>query len=53
MEDPASLDAALKGVYGVFSVQNFWLPEVGFEGEIREGKTWRTPLKPLESSICL
>src|SRR5258707_3670220 len=38
MEDPASLDAALKGVYGVFSVQNFWLPEVGFEGEIREGK---------------
>lgn len=38
MEDTASLDAALKGVYGVFSVQNFWLPEVGFEGEIREGK---------------
>src|SRR5258708_680232 len=38
MEDPASLDAALKGIYGVFSVQNFWLPEVGFEGEIREGK---------------
>jgi uncharacterized protein YbjT (DUF2867 family) len=38
MDNPASLDAALKGVYGVFSVQNFWLPEVGFEGEIREGK---------------
>ncbi|HLY29340.1 MAG TPA: NmrA/HSCARG family protein [Aggregatilineales bacterium] len=38
MDDPASLDAAPKGVYGVFSVQNFWLPEVGFEGEIREGK---------------
>ena len=38
MDVTASLDAALKGVYGVFSVQNFWLPEVGFEGEIREGK---------------
>jgi uncharacterized protein YbjT (DUF2867 family) len=25
-------------VYGVFSVQNFWLPEVGYDGEIRQGK---------------
>jgi len=41
MEDTASLDTALKGVYGVFSVQNFWLPEVGFEGEIRRGKPGR------------
>jgi uncharacterized protein YbjT (DUF2867 family) len=32
------LEAAFKGVYGVFSVQNFWLPNVGFEGEIRQGK---------------
>ena len=38
MDDRPSLDAAVKGVYGVFSVQNFWLPEVGFEGEIQEGK---------------
>lgn len=37
-EDRAALDAALKGVYGVFSVQNFWLPGVGPEGEIRQGK---------------
>jgi uncharacterized protein YbjT (DUF2867 family) len=37
-EDRASLDAALKGVYGVFSVQNFWLPGVGTEGEISQGK---------------
>lgn len=36
--DRASLDGALKGVYGVFSVQNFWLPDVGFEGEISQGK---------------
>lgn len=38
MEDRASLDAVTKGVYGVFSVQNFWLPEVGVEGEVRQGK---------------
>ena len=38
MEDRAQLDAAFKGVYGVFSIQNFWLPNVGFEGEIRQGK---------------
>jgi len=37
MEDRASLDEALKWVYGVFSVQNFWLPGVGAEGEIRQG----------------
>jgi uncharacterized protein YbjT (DUF2867 family) len=38
MENRAELDAAFQGVYGVFSVQNFWLPNVGFEGEIRQGK---------------
>jgi uncharacterized protein YbjT (DUF2867 family) len=36
MDDRASLDKALKGVDGVFAVQNFW--EHGAEGEIREGK---------------
>jgi uncharacterized protein YbjT (DUF2867 family) len=38
MEDRAGLEAAFQGAYGVFSVQNFWLPNVGFEGEIRQGK---------------
>ncbi len=38
MDDGAELDAAFQGVYGVFSIQNFWLPNVGFEGEIRQGK---------------
>jgi uncharacterized protein YbjT (DUF2867 family) len=38
MDDPAELDAAFQGAYGVFSVQNFWLPNVGFEGEVRQGK---------------
>ncbi len=38
MENRAELDSAFKSAYGVFSVQNFWLPNVGFEGEIRQGK---------------
>src|SRR5665647_3749778 len=29
MEDRASLDRVLQGIYGVYSVQNFWLPGVG------------------------
>lgn len=33
--DRASLDAALKGIYGVFSVQQFW--EHGYEAEIQQG----------------
>ncbi len=28
----------VRGAYGVFSVQNHWLPDVGFDGEIRQGK---------------
>jgi uncharacterized protein YbjT (DUF2867 family) len=38
LEQRLELDAAFQGVYGVFSVQNFWLPNVGFEGEIQQGK---------------
>lgn len=37
MEDRSSLDQALEGVHGVFSVQNFF--EGGYEGEVRQGKT--------------
>jgi uncharacterized protein YbjT (DUF2867 family) len=36
--DRASVDAALTGVSGVFSVQNYWLKDVGFDGEVRQGK---------------
>lgn len=38
MDSPSELEVAFKGAYGVFSVQNFWLPGVGFDGEIRQGK---------------
>jgi uncharacterized protein YbjT (DUF2867 family) len=35
LDDPGSLEPALEGVYGVFSVQNFF--QAGYEGEIRQG----------------
>jgi uncharacterized protein YbjT (DUF2867 family) len=38
MDNRRELDTAFKGAYGVFSVQNFWLPTVGFENEIKQGK---------------
>jgi uncharacterized protein YbjT (DUF2867 family) len=38
MDHQPELAAAFAGAYGVFSVQNFWLPEVGFDGEVRQGK---------------
>ncbi|WP_394833057.1 NmrA/HSCARG family protein [Pendulispora rubella] len=37
LEDAASLDAALKGVYGVYSVQTFQGPD-GVKGEERQGR---------------
>ncbi|WP_329361164.1 NmrA/HSCARG family protein [Streptomyces sp. NBC_01483] len=37
LDDVASLDAALRGAYGVFSVQTFAGPD-GFAGEIRQGE---------------
>jgi uncharacterized protein YbjT (DUF2867 family) len=36
MEDPASLEPALRGVYGVYSVQDFW--SVGVKREVQQGK---------------
>ena len=38
MDNRAELDAAVKGADAVFSVQNYWLPTVGFDGEVRQGK---------------
>lgn len=38
LADRFSLDRALDGAYGVFSVQVFWPPSVGVEGEILHGK---------------
>jgi uncharacterized protein YbjT (DUF2867 family) len=38
MEDPASLQPAVAGAYGVFSVQNYWEKGVGKDGEIRQAR---------------
>lgn len=35
LDEPESLEPALRGATGVFSVQNFW--ETGFEREVRQG----------------
>ena len=38
MEDRSAVDQVLvEGIYGVFSVQNFW--ETGYDGEVQQGKT--------------
>ena len=36
LEDPGSFEAALSGVYGVYSVQDFW--SVGARREVMQGK---------------
>src|SRR6516165_8512665 len=41
LEDPASLDRAAGGVYGVYSVQDFW--SVGAKREVARARTWWRP----------
>ena len=36
LEDPASFEGALRGIYGVYSVQDFW--SVGAKREVIQGK---------------
>ncbi len=36
LDDPASLEDAAHGVYGIYSVQNFW--KVGAQREVQQGK---------------
>ena len=36
MEDPASLERAMRGMYGAYSVQDFW--SVGAKREVQQGK---------------
>jgi uncharacterized protein YbjT (DUF2867 family) len=38
MEDVASLRQAMKGVHGVFSLQNYWEKGIGYDGEIRQAR---------------
>jgi uncharacterized protein YbjT (DUF2867 family) len=36
LEDPASLENAVRGVYGVYSVQDFW--SIGAKREVQQGQ---------------
>ncbi len=38
LNERASIQAALEGAYGVFSFQNYWRPDIGKAGEVRQGK---------------
>src|SRR5258706_3006821 len=38
MDQRAQLDAAFQGADAVFRVQNYWLPGVGYAGEVRQGE---------------
>jgi uncharacterized protein YbjT (DUF2867 family) len=38
LDDYSSLQNAVRDVYGVFSVQNYWEKGVGYSGEIRQGQ---------------
>jgi len=38
MNEIATLEAPLRGIDGVFSVQDFYAPGAGYEGEIRQGQ---------------
>lgn len=53
MEDRASLDKALDGAYGVFSVQNFWEKGVGYDGEVRQGRNLADAAKQAKVSHFL
>jgi uncharacterized protein YbjT (DUF2867 family) len=46
-ENPASLEKALAGADGVFSVQNYWEKGIGFGGEIRQGKNFANAAQKL------
>jgi uncharacterized protein YbjT (DUF2867 family) len=39
LDRPDMILSALRGAYGVFSVQNYYEKGVGYEGEIRQGRT--------------
>ena len=51
MDDRSSVDRALEGAHGVFSVQNFW--ETGYEREVQQGKTVADAIKEAGVQHCV
>ncbi len=51
MEDRSDMKRVLEGVYGIFSVQNFW--ETGYEREVQQGKTVANAIKEAGVQHCV
>ena len=51
MEDRNDMERLLEGVYGIFSVQNFW--ETGYEREVQQGKTVADAIKEAGVQHCV
>jgi uncharacterized protein YbjT (DUF2867 family) len=51
MEDRSDVERALEGVYGIFSVQNFW--ETGYDREVQQGKTVADAVKEAGVQHCV
>jgi uncharacterized protein YbjT (DUF2867 family) len=51
MEDRADMERVLEGVYGIFSVQNFW--ETGYDREVQQGKTVADAVKEAGVQHCV
>jgi uncharacterized protein YbjT (DUF2867 family) len=51
MEDRTDMERVLEGVYGIFSVQNFW--ETGYEREVQQGKTVADAIKEAGVQHCV
>lgn len=45
LDDRAGVEKAMVGAYGAFGVQNFWLPNVGYAGEVNQGKLFADAAK--------
>jgi uncharacterized protein YbjT (DUF2867 family) len=51
MEDRTDMERGLEGVYGTFSVQNFW--ETGYDREVQQGKTVADAIKEAGVQHCV
>jgi uncharacterized protein YbjT (DUF2867 family) len=51
MEDRSDMERVLEGVYGIFSVQNFW--ETGYDREVQQGKTVADAVKVAGVQHCV
>ena len=51
MEDRSAMERVLEGVYGIFSMQNFW--ETGYDREVLQGKTVADAIKEAGVQHCV